>query len=327
MEMKKSILDNYYKYIEDKYCCKTWDELLGKKYVIGEEFGIGNFLVLKIEEGLEMARLNLDKMKMDFDNRYRNEDVLEVGYCYSGDNKVLSFPDGKEYTLKEGEIFVYTTLNDVKYFQFIYKNCKTISIHLNFNTIRNVVNPIWEDQVILDWKKNIHSIFKENILIIEKASYELKQIAEQIDDISTDDMMGYMKLKLKTIEFLTTFLEEKSKEKMKYLNGEENEKISQAKEIIHKNIDKVPSVKELAMILNTSIYKLQKWFKNITGDTVYEYIKKVRIEKARYLLENTNMSILQITNEVGYENPSKFASLFKNYHHMTPLQYRKCKNQ
>ncbi|WP_129597218.1 helix-turn-helix domain-containing protein [Anaerophilus nitritogenes] len=323
MESKNDIENIYCKYIKDKYCCKTWDELLGKKYVIGEQFGKGNFLVLKIEEGLEVSRVRLDEMYMDFDNKNYDEDVLEVGYCYSGDNKIFSFPDGKEYTLKEGEIFVYTTLNDVEYFQFIYKNCKTISIHLNFNTIRNVVNPIWEDRVLLDWKANIHNIFKENILIIEKASYDLKQIAKQMDAISTDDMMGYMKLKLKTIEFLTTFLEEK----MKHINSEENEKISKAKEMIHDNLEKIPSVKELAMILNTSIYKLQKWFKDSTGDTVYEYIKKVRIEKAKYLLENTQMSILQITNEIGYENPSKFAKLFKNYYDMTPLQYRKCKNK
>ncbi len=35
------------------------------------------------------------------------------------------------------------------------------------------------------------------------------------------------------------------------------------------------------------------------------------------------MSVLQIANEIGYENPSKFANTFKEYNNVTPLKYRK----
>ncbi len=58
----------------------------------------------------------------------------------------------------------------------------------------------------MDWETQMNSIFKKDILIIEKASYDIKNIAEEIDSISIDNMMGYMKLKLKTIEFLAIFL-------------------------------------------------------------------------------------------------------------------------
>ncbi|CDI48974.1 transcriptional regulatory protein [Clostridium tetani 12124569] len=68
---------------------------------------------------------------------------------------------------------------------------------------------------------------------------------------------------------------------------------------------------------------MQEEFKNVIGCTVYEYIKKVRMEKAKYLLKSTNMSVLEIANEIGYENPSKFANAFKEYNNVTPLKYRK----
>ncbi|MCT4596139.1 MAG: AraC family transcriptional regulator [Anaeromicrobium sp.] len=325
MIIKKNIVDDYYKYIEDKYCSKTLDELLGKKYVIKDEFGAGDFFRIKIEDGLEISGLNISKMEMDFDNRLNYEEILEVGYCYSGYIKILSLPDHKEYTFKKGDIFIYRTLNRLDYFKFKYKNCKTISIHINFNIIKNAINSIWEDKLITDWQENINNIFNGNILIIEKASYDLRKIAQEIDAITNHNVMGYMKIKLKTIEFLDTFLEEKSKENLKKLKNNEVEMITKAKEIINENIENAPSVKELASKLNMSVYKLQKWFKELTGDTVYEYIKKVKIEKAKYLLKNTNMSILEITNEIGYENPSKFANVFKRYNNITPLKYRKSK--
>ncbi|MCT4606000.1 MAG: AraC family transcriptional regulator [Marinisporobacter sp.] len=323
MTMKKNIMDEYYKYVEDKYCMKTLDEVLGKKYFIKDQFGGGSFFRIKIEEGLEVSGFDISKIDMEFDNRMTHEDVLEVGYCYRGDTKILSLPDHKEYTFKKDDICIYRTLNRLDHFKFKHRNCKTISIHMDFNAIKNAIHSIWEDQLIVDWQENIDNIFNGKVLIIEKASYDLRKIAQEMDTISSDNMMGYMKLKLKTIELLATFLEQKSKESLKNIKNKDIEEITQAKEIINKNIENTPSVKALAAQLNISVYKLQKGFKDFTGDTVYEYIKKVKMEKAKYLLKNTSLSILEIANEIGYENPSKFANIFKRYNEITPLKYRK----
>lgn len=65
----KCISDMYYKYIEEELNYKISDELLGKKYVIDKQFGMGNFIRMKIEEGLEVSRLKADKTEMNFDNR------------------------------------------------------------------------------------------------------------------------------------------------------------------------------------------------------------------------------------------------------------------
>ena len=324
LSSEKDIVDTYYEYIEKEFNCKISEELLGKKYVIGKQFGTGNFLRMKIEKGLEISKVIVDKTIMDFDNRRCNDNVFELGYCYSGYSKIISLPNNKEYILKQGDIFIYKTLNDVEYFKFKYNNCKTVSINLHFNTFKNAVNPIWEDKVIMDWETQMNNIFKKDILVLEKASYDIKKIAEEIDDISIDSMMGYMKLKLKTIEFLAIFFENNSNVKlMENSEDEKRECIIKAKDIINKNLQDPPSLKELASDLNISLYKLQKAFKNSTGNTVYEYIKKSRIEKAKYLLKNTDMSILEIANEIGYENPSKFSNAFKSYNNINPLKYRK----
>lgn len=325
MKLKKDIVDKYYKSIEDNYCCKTTEELFGKNYVIAKQFGTGNFSRIKIEDGLEISRINIDyKMDMEFDNKGFEDDILELGYCYRGHIKISSLPNNKKYTIKSGDIFIYKILNDVDYFKFKYNKCKTISIHMNFNTIKNAINPLWESKLIVDWQSQLDNIFKKDVLIIEKASYDIKKIVEQIDSISVDSMIAYMKLKFKTIEFLANFLEQKSNITfLKNSKEQEMDIIIKAKDIINKNLESPPCLKKLASDLNISLYKLQEAFKNATGSTAYEYIKKSRIEKAKYLLKNTKMSIIEIANEIGYENPSKFAGVFKTYNNMTPLKYRK----
>lgn len=322
--IERDIMDRYCKYIEEEFSCRTSEEILGKKYIIGEEFGAGNFSRMKIDNGLELSRFYMYEADIDFDNSSCEEDILEIGYCYSGTGKITTFPHKKEYVFKKGQICTYKALNNVDYFKFKYDNYKTISINMNFTNIKNIINPAWEDKIIIDWQDDINEIFKGEILIIEKASRDMKKIAEEIDKISINNMLDYMKLKLKVMEFLSIFFREKCNKKyLKDSTKEETEIIIASKEIIGRNLQNVPSVKELACDLNVSVYKLQEEFKKITGYTVYEYIKKLRIEKGKRLLKNTDMSVLEIANEVGYENPSKFASAFKQYNKINPLKYRK----
>ena len=324
VDREKNIIDVFYQNVEAAFDCKAIDEFFGKRYVVGKQFGIGNFSRMKIEDGIEVSKFRMNKTNLYFDNRQYEENMLQIGYCYSGTGKITSLPDNKEYILKENDCFFYKFLNDVQYFKFTYDNCKTISIHMNLGQIKNVVNPIWEDKIIADWQNTINHIFKEEILIIQKAGCQMKKIAEQIDVIPMDSIMDYMKLKLKTLEFLDVFLQENSRRNFLYHTQSREEKIFlQAQAIIRDHIGDPLSVKKISNILNISLYKLQETFKAFTDDTVYEYIKKAKLEKAKYLLRTTDMSILKIVNEVGYENPSKFANLFRIYNNITPLKYRK----
>lgn len=327
--MRKDILSRYFKYIEDNYCCKISDELFGKKYIIKEQSGKGSLLRVNIEDGLEISKLIVsNEIDMDFDNRGFSANVLEVGYCYDGDAEIWMMPDNKKCRIRAGDVFIYKMLNNVDHFKFKYRKCKTISISMNFNVIKNAINPVWEGKLVVDWHKNLNNMSKGNILVVEEASYNIKKIANELDLIAVENMMGYMNLKLKTIEFFATLIGEKNNSNIaKDFRNKEVETTVKVKEIINNNLENTPSIKELADKMNISVYKLQKGFKNITGDTVYEYIKKARIEKAKELLKNTDMSILQITNEIGYENPSKFANLFKRYNDITPLKYRKIENK
>ncbi|CUX17364.1 response regulator transcription factor [Clostridium sp. C105KSO13] len=59
------------------------------------------------------------------------------------------------------------------------------------------------------------------------------------------------------------------------------------------------------------------------GQSFNEYISEIRIEKAKELLTHTNLSIDQISEEIGYTNPKYFFKIFKKMVLCTPLEYRK----
>lgn len=75
-----------------------------------------------------------------------------------------------------------------------------------------------------------------------------------------------------------------------------------------------------------SKYYLSRTFKEITSYGINEYINIFRIQKAKRLLEETDMSISQIAHALGYESITYFEKVFKTYMTLSPLRYRKTLN-
>jgi len=67
---------------------------------------------------------------------------------------------------------------------------------------------------------------------------------------------------------------------------------------------------------------LSMLFKSQTGQTLSDYINKVRLEKAKQLLKESKLSIFDTANKVGYSNSNVFIRAFKKYEGITPGEYR-----
>lgn len=72
---------------------------------------------------------------------------------------------------------------------------------------------------------------------------------------------------------------------------------------------------------------LKRRFKDATGLTIIDYVQNLRIEKAKELLETTDMPIDEIGGNVGYENLSFFRQLFRRRCGLSPANYRRLFNQ
>ncbi|WP_165280045.1 AraC family transcriptional regulator [Paenibacillus protaetiae] len=67
---------------------------------------------------------------------------------------------------------------------------------------------------------------------------------------------------------------------------------------------------------------LSSFFKKATGQTIIEYIAKVRLREAKRLLAETDCTVAHIAGAVGYSNDIGFIRFFKKYEGITPGQYR-----
>lgn len=83
------------------------------------------------------------------------------------------------------------------------------------------------------------------------------------------------------------------------------------------------SLAELAALVGLSPHHLCRAFKASTGQPPHRWRLARRIERARELLEGTDMSITDIAAAVGYEDPSQLAAVFRRTLGLSPSQYRR----
>jgi signal transduction histidine kinase/AraC-like DNA-binding protein len=94
-------------------------------------------------------------------------------------------------------------------------------------------------------------------------------------------------------------------------------------EYIHENItDPALNVENLADKLLISRSKLYRKIKALTGNTANEFIKKIRLEKAKQFLENSDYSISEISYKIGFSSPSYFTKCYKIQFGILPTDVR-----
>lgn len=98
----------------------------------------------------------------------------------------------------------------------------------------------------------------------------------------------------------------------------------QLKKVIDDNLSNPDlSPDQLANALGISRTKLYRDLKGIDGQSLSDYVRNVRLEKAADLLTHSALNVQEIMNEVGFINSSHFTKVFKLKYEMTPSEYKR----
>ena len=117
-----------------------------------------------------------------------------------------------------------------------------------------------------------------------------------------------------------------SPEKMSF-NTMDEEFLTKAIEVVETHMDDTAfSTTEFAKAMNMSRSNLHLKLKALTGESALDFIRKIRFKEACRLLKDGRYSISEISDRVGFNTPSYFATCFKKYMGCLPTEYIR-KNQ
>lgn len=99
--------------------------------------------------------------------------------------------------------------------------------------------------------------------------------------------------------------------------------VRQACNYVVDNIDKKITLTEISNVLGISKNYFCSLFKKEVGENFLNYVTKLKMQRAKYLLKEKNMRIYEVCNLLGYVDTTYFTQLFKRYCDMTPQEYKK----
>ena len=99
-------------------------------------------------------------------------------------------------------------------------------------------------------------------------------------------------------------------------------KLRKVTDAMSAHLDADFSLAKLASLAELSEYHFSRLFKRATGTSPSQYFIRLRMVRARHLLLETRLSIIDIGLEVGYSSPSHFSQVFRREVGVTPSEFR-----
>lgn len=98
--------------------------------------------------------------------------------------------------------------------------------------------------------------------------------------------------------------------------------IGKALQLLETNLSGNLSIEEMADKLHMSASSFKKGFRQATGIAPAEYYLRMKLDKARYMIQCSDMSITEISSALGFSSSQYFATTFKRYHLFSPLAWK-----
>ena len=134
----------------------------------------------------------------------------------------------------------------------------------------------------------------------------------------------FVKLKMADVFAKINDLQQAAPEEgSKYLPRHRANKIEEIRRCMEEHLDLPITVEWLAEEYDLPLSTLKSSFKSMYGVPVHTYLRNLRLERAEVLLLESNESVLEIANKVGYSNASKFSEAFKARFGVCPSEIRK----
>ncbi len=98
--------------------------------------------------------------------------------------------------------------------------------------------------------------------------------------------------------------------------------LNQVKDFIEEQLAEDLTIADLAAVVHMSPFHFARTFKTATGLPPHRYLTQRRMERAKFLLSVTRLTVAEVAYRVGFENKSHFSAQFRKATGTTPKAYR-----
>lgn len=252
--------------------------------------------------------------------------VRDIPYLYSeamnvhgyrflwGQNHLITYEDIQQ----QGQTkFEYPNEIEKKLLNHLF-NGKYAETMEDFDEFNAAVRGFTVDEIRLSYTLLAYSIKGAAQKSMVESSGQLVEFSNFYKKLQTVETISQVQdMYVRLFKDITDKLRRNSKERHEVLIG-------QVEAFVEANYGDINlSMNQISDHVKMSAAYLGRLFKQVTGITFIEYLTKFRLKKACHLLRNTDLTVNDISDQVGFTNSSYFYIIFKKNMECTPNQYRR----
>ncbi|WP_294143544.1 helix-turn-helix transcriptional regulator [uncultured Clostridium sp.] len=252
-------------------------------------------------------------------------EILEIDYCHEG-REECRWICGDYLYLGPGDLCITRRESSSPSLRFPTGRYRGITVVLNLTVLRTVPLPLLDSRT-LALEGMADKFCPGSHFFAMRANDHIAHIFSELYDIPEAVRSDYFKIKV--LELLM-YLRLVDPEEQRLVDRETRNQIGVVKNIkerLCEDLSQEVTIEGLAREFCISKTALKSNFKLLYHASVKDYLRRLRMERAAELLIHTEIPVSGIASQVGYANRSKFASVFKQHHGISPMEYRrKCRH-
>lgn len=290
-------------------------------YHITNETGEGRVTIETLFPGMELC---FNDMHLAWCNQEQPtaQNVLEINHCRVGRYE-CSFGENSCCYLAAGDLAVSAGTRKKSASCFPLRHYHGITLLLDLDALSPETIRLLETFGI-DLNILRQSICAENRCCILRNDPAVERLFSTLYAVRPPEKPGHRKLAvLELLLFLCDLDTRTAPLQTAYFNQRQVACAKQTAARMTQDLQAHHPIGQLAQEAGLSPTALKTCFRGVYGTSLYAYLREYRLQTAQKLLTETDASIAEIAHRVGYENPNKFSSAFRQVFGMTPTEYRK----
>ncbi|MEM7375339.1 MAG: AraC family transcriptional regulator [Bacteroidota bacterium] len=247
--------------------------------------------------------------------------LIQLYFCQSGEMTFAFYGGRYRQQLKQGSSFLfYNPLGNLDQILSVQPGTQALCL---YSTVPYLHQLFVQDLSELPFltEENVNKKFYAE----RPLKPALKLVLDQMFHTKTLPANRRLYFMGKVLELLSLYFNREAdqvEENCPFLLDENNVlKIRQAKKILLEHMIEPPGIKVLSREVGLNESQLKSGFKNIYGKTIFQYLTDSKMEFARKLLDRQTHKVNEVSDKVGYSNPSHFIAAFKRKYGITPKKY------
>ncbi len=290
---------------------------------IPKDLGWGEIRSIQIREGITLSFFDQRSTQPFTIRTQERHNLIDIDFLVSGQLRFHGLSDQQFCDASPGQSCL--TLSKPSLDIEIPKDSSVYyaNLHIQPSLLRNYLTD--NDWIPKELSNQLTQRYPEPFNQLSHVTPSMQLVLRQIQHCPYQNSLRRLYLEGKIYELLAMRLEQlmtpdKSNNRVK-LGSQDIERVHYAKELLVERMEDPPSLLELAKAVGLNDFKLKKAFREVTGNTVYGYLREQRMKRAHSLLEQGAMNVTEVTFEVGYQNPSHFAAVFKKQFGVLPSSF------